>query len=49
MLSISTLSKQMYRPKDSYELSQAQRLFHGRGHAFAGLEHVVLIGFLPFY
>ena len=46
MLSISTLSKQIYRPKTNYELSQAQRLFHGRGHAFAGLEHVV-IDWLP--
>jgi 23S rRNA (cytosine1962-C5)-methyltransferase len=40
------LSKQIYRPKDNNELSQAQRLFHGRGHAFAGLEHVI-IDWLP--
>ncbi len=46
MLSIPIISKQLYKPKDKHDLGQAQRLFHGRGHAFAGLEHLV-IDWLP--
>jgi 23S rRNA (cytosine1962-C5)-methyltransferase len=46
MLSIPIISKQIYKPKDKHELLQAQRLFHGRGHSFAGLEHLV-IDWLP--
>lgn len=46
MLSIPLISKHLYHPQDHYGLMQAQRLFHGRGHAFKGLEHVV-IDWLP--
>ncbi|HFC92858.1 MAG TPA: methyltransferase [Leucothrix mucor] len=46
MLSIPIISKQLYKPKDKHDLGQAQRLFHGRGHSFAGLEHLV-IDWLP--
>ncbi|MCK5916922.1 MAG: class I SAM-dependent methyltransferase [Cocleimonas sp.] len=46
MLSIPIILKHIYRPKDKNEIHQAQRLFHGRGHAFAGLEHL-LIDWLP--
>jgi 23S rRNA (cytosine1962-C5)-methyltransferase len=46
MLSIPTISKHIVRLKEKQALRQAQRLFHGRGHAFAGLEHLV-IDWLP--
>jgi 23S rRNA (cytosine1962-C5)-methyltransferase len=46
MLSISLISRHICHPQDHYGLAQAQRLFHGRGHAFLGLEHLV-IDWLP--
>ena len=33
-------------PKSEHELAEAQRLFHGRGHAYQGLKHVT-IDWLP--
>ncbi len=41
-----TVTNWIYIPKTSSELLQAQRLFHGRGHAFKDLEHLV-IDWLP--
>lgn len=42
MSALSTVSKWMYIPQSEDELLQAQRLFHGRGHAYEGLEHVTI-------
>ena len=42
MSAFSQLSKYIYLPKSSYDLSQAQRLFHGRGHAYKNLEHITV-------
>ena len=46
MLSIALISTHISKPEEQYGLLQAQRLLHGRGHAFAGLEHLV-IDWLP--
>jgi 23S rRNA (cytosine1962-C5)-methyltransferase len=46
MLSLSSIKKGICIPKSQSALLQAQRLFHGRGHAFEGLEHLV-IDWLP--
>ena len=46
MLSLSNIKNWIYIPISQNELLQAQRLFHGRGHAFEGLEHLV-IDWLP--
>lgn len=42
----SQLSKNIYLPKSPYDLLQAQRLFHGRGHAYNNLEHIT-VDWLP--
>ncbi len=42
----SQLINLLHIPKSSRDLSQAQRLFHGRGHAYKGLEHIT-IDWLP--
>lgn len=46
MLSLENIANSIQIPKNQSELLQVQRLFHGRGHAFAGLEHLV-IDWLP--
>ncbi len=46
MSAFSQLSKYTHLPKSSYDLSQAQRLFHGRGHAYKNLEHIT-VDWLP--
>ena len=46
MSAFSQLSKYIHLPKSSYDLSQAQRLFHGRGHAYKNLEHIT-VDWLP--
>ncbi|MEE9445661.1 MAG: class I SAM-dependent methyltransferase, partial [Cocleimonas sp.] len=40
MPKITDLLKHLQLPSGALELTQAQRLFHGRGHAFEKLEHV---------
>jgi 23S rRNA (cytosine1962-C5)-methyltransferase len=40
------LTSHLYIPTNPQELLQAQRLFHGRGHAYNGLHHVT-IDWLP--
>ena len=40
MSSLSNISDHIYIPRNKYELAQAQRLFHGRGHSYKGLEHI---------
>jgi 23S rRNA (cytosine1962-C5)-methyltransferase len=40
------LAQHLHIPTSSHELLQAQRLFHGRGHAYDGLHHVT-IDWLP--
>ena len=46
MLSIADIARWIYLPEDNKALLQVQRLFHGRGHAYKGLEHLS-IDWLP--
>ena len=46
MSALSQLPLYLQLPKTTAELLQAQRLFHGRGHAYQGLHHVT-IDWLP--
>ena len=46
MSALSQLSKYLQLPITSEDLLQAQRLFHGRGHAYEGLHHVT-VDWLP--
>lgn len=46
MLALSQLSKYLKLPATSDGFLQAQRLFHGRGHAYEGLHHVT-VDWLP--
>ncbi|MCF6203624.1 MAG: class I SAM-dependent methyltransferase [Methylococcaceae bacterium] len=46
MSAFSQLLKYIQLPKSINDLSQAQRLFHGRGHAYKNLEHIT-IDWLP--
>jgi len=39
---LSQLPKHLKVPKKPEELQQAQRLFHGRGHAYANLNHITI-------
>jgi len=39
---LTVLLDNIYLPADPEELKQAQRLFHGRGHAYEGLNHVTI-------
>jgi len=43
---LSQLSKYLQLPTNLKDISQAQRLFHGRGHAYKGLHHVT-VDWLP--
>ncbi|GAA0409694.1 class I SAM-dependent methyltransferase [Cocleimonas flava] len=43
---LSVLLDNLHLPTNSSELEQAQRIFHGRGHAYEGLHHVT-IDWLP--
>lgn len=47
MSALSQLSKHLKIPKSLKELQQAQRLFHGRGHAYAHLNHITIDWFSP--
>lgn len=46
MPKLTKLLKHLQLPSTPLELTQAQRLFHGRGHAFQGLHHIT-IDWLP--
>ncbi len=46
MSDLLQLVQHLHIPTSSHELLQAQRLFHGRGHAYDGLHHVT-IDWLP--
>ncbi|RLA24829.1 MAG: methyltransferase [Gammaproteobacteria bacterium] len=46
MSDLLQLIQHLHIPTSSHELLQAQRLFHGRGHAYDGLHHVT-IDWLP--
>ncbi len=46
MSDLLQLTSHLYIPTNPQELLQAQRLFHGRGHAYDGLHHVT-IDWLP--
>lgn len=46
MTPLSRLPEYLYLPTGATELNQAQRLFHGRGHAYEGLNHIS-IDWLP--
>lgn len=46
MSALSQLSKYLQLPTNPKELLQAQRLFHGRGHAYQGLHHIT-VDWLP--
>lgn len=46
MSDLLQLTSHLYIPTNPQELLQAQRLFHGRGHAYNGLHHVT-IDWLP--
>lgn len=46
MIDLSQISKHIKPPTDQVGLLQAQRLFHGRGHAYNNLHHVT-IDWLP--
>jgi len=46
MSALSQLPQHIQLPKTPAELSQAQRLFHGRGHAYQNLHHVT-VDWLP--
>ncbi|NOQ35215.1 MAG: methyltransferase, partial [Methylococcaceae bacterium] len=46
MSTLAQLPKYLNIPKSPEALKQAQRLFHGRGHAYKGLHHVT-IDWLP--
>ena len=39
---LTVLFDNLYLPTDPDELKQAQRIFHGRGHAYEGLNHVTV-------
>ncbi len=39
---LNALLDNLYLPTDPEKLNQAQRLFHGRGHAYLGLNHVTV-------
>lgn len=43
---LSKLEQHLNTPKKDDSLLQSQRLFHGRGHAFSGLHHIV-VDWLP--
>lgn len=47
MSKLLSVFKWIYIPQGSKKLAQAQRLFHGRGHAFEGLEHLSIDWFSP--
>ena len=44
---LSKIPDYLYLPKNNDELKQAQRLFHGRGHAYKNLEHVTIDNLFP--
>lgn len=46
MSALPQLSKYLQLPSTAKDLLQAQRLFHGRGHAYQGLNHVT-VDWLP--
>lgn len=46
MSTLAQLPQHIQLPKTAADLQQAQRLFHGRGHAYADLQHVT-IDWLP--
>ena len=46
MPALSQLPKHLQLPTNPNELLQAQRLFHGRGHAYEGLHHIT-VDWLP--
>ena len=46
MPALSQLPKHLQLPTNPNELIQAQRLFHGRGHAYEGLHHIT-VDWLP--
>ena len=46
MSSLSNIADFIYIPENN-NLQQAQRLFHGRGHAYKGLEHVTIDCLFP--
>ena len=46
MPALSQLSKYLYIPTTTEDLIQAQRLFHGRGHAYKDFQHVT-VDWLP--
>ncbi len=39
---LTTLLENLYLPTTPEELKQTQRLFHGRGHAYEGLNHITI-------
>lgn len=39
---LTTLLENLYLPTTFEELKQTQRLFHGRGHAYEGLNHITI-------
>ena len=39
---LTILLDNLYLPTDPEELKQAQRIFHGRGHAYEGLNHITI-------
>ena len=43
---LTVLFDNLYLPADPEELKQAQRIFHGRGHAYEGLNHIT-VDWLP--
>lgn len=47
MSALSNIKNHIYIPKNNNELQQAQRLFHGRGHAYEGLKHVTIDCLFP--
>ena len=47
MSSLSNIPHHIYIPRNNNERQQAQRLFHGRGHAYKGLEHVTIDCLFP--
>ncbi len=47
MSALSKIPDYLYLPKNNDELKQAQRLFHGRGHAYKDLEHVTIDNLFP--
>ena len=47
MSALSKLPQHIRIPQGSTELQQAQRLFHGRGHAYDNLNHITIDWFSP--